>query len=219
MSLVEKTLEVVRPILSVLIIDDSLLIRMGLKQLIGEEYRRTIFGEALTGAEGSVLVSKQRWDLVILDISLPDEDAFSLLQEICARHSEIQPPVLMLGMHADPLYAARALRLGASGYVAKSSTRPDLLKAIGNVLAGKKFFRQSLFRGAATGNGVLPANLSAREYEVLLALARGKQPGKIAAELNLNGRTVSTFKRRIFNKLQLNSTADLIRYVIAHKLA
>jgi two-component system, NarL family, invasion response regulator UvrY len=218
MSLVEKTL-VGRPILSVLIIDDSLLIRMGLKQLIGEEYRGTIFGEARTGAEAFVLIWKQRWDLVILDISLPDQDAFSLLQEICTRHSEIQSPVLMLGMHADPLFAARALQLGASGYVAKSSSRPDLLKAVGNVLAGKKSFRQSVPRGAAPGAVALPANLSAREYEVLLALARGKQPGEIAAELNLNGSTVSTFKRRIFNKLQLNSTADLIHYVIAHKLA
>lgn len=218
MSLVEKTLAV-RPILSVIIIDDSLLIRMGLKQLISEEYRRTTFGEAQTGAEAVVLVSKQRWDLVILDISLPDQDAFSLLQEICARHSGIQSPVLMLDMHADPICAARALQLGASGYVSKSSSRHDLLKAVENVLAGKKFFRQSLSPGAAPGDDALRANLSAREYEVLLALARGKQPGEIAAELNLNGSTVSTFKRRILNKLQLNSTADLIRYVIAHKLA
>jgi DNA-binding NarL/FixJ family response regulator len=218
MSLIEKTLSA-RSILSVLIIDDSLLIRMGLKQLIGEEYRGTIFGEAKTGAEALVLASKQQWDLVILDISLPDQDACSLLQEIRTRHSEIQSPVLMLGMHEDPLYAARAQQLGASGYVAKSSRRPDLLKAVGDVLAGKKVFSQWLPRGAAPGAGAPLANLSAREYEVLLALARGKQPGEIAAELNLSGSTVSTFKRRIFNKLQLNSIADVIRYVTAHKLA
>ena len=204
---------------SVLIIDDSLLIRAGLKQLLNEEYRGMIFGEAKTGVDALVLVSKQRWDLVVLDMSLPDQDAFSILQEICARRADVQPHVLMLDVQADPACAARAQHLGASGYVAKSSGRPELVKAVKNVLAGEKYFSQSATPGAAPRADALHRILSAREYEVLLALAGGKRSGEIAAELNLNSRTVSTFKRRVFNKLHLRSTADLVRYVIDHKLA
>lgn len=203
---------------SVLIVDDSVLVRLGLKELIAQEYRQAVLGESRTGSEALVLVTKQRWDLVILDISLPDRDAFSLLEEILSNPSGVPPRVLMLGIHSDPFSAARALQLGASGYVSLSADRRDLLEAIKTVLAGRKFFQKPFPRGATSKNDALRANLSAREYEVLLALARGKQAGVIASELKLSGQTISTFKRRILNKLQLSSTADLIRYAIEHKL-
>jgi DNA-binding NarL/FixJ family response regulator len=208
-----------QPVLSVLVIDDSLLIRMALKQLIAEEYRGAAFGEARTGEEALALLPKQHWSLVILDISLPDQDAFSLLEKICNSHAGTESRVLMLGTHGDDLCAARAMQLGAAGYVSTSLGRRDLLQAFKSVLAGKKFFHEPLSRDMAPKREALRANLSAREYEVLLAFARGKQTSEIAVDLNLSSRTISTFKRRMLNKLQLNSTADLVRYAIDHKLA
>jgi two-component system, NarL family, invasion response regulator UvrY len=149
---------------------------------------------------------------VILDVSLPDDDGFSVLREVCVHRP--QTSVLVLGMHPDSLYAARSLQLGASGYISKSSGRFDLLKAVGSVLEGNKYFSESGRRGVDNpGPAALHANLSAQEYKVLLALAAGGRTGEVAAELNLSGKTVSTYKRRILNKLDLNSTADLVRYV------
>ena len=205
--------------LSILIVEDSVVVRMGLTKLITEEFRKTVIGEARSGSDVLALLAKRPWNLVILDISLPDRDAFSLLQEILANDRGTPPSVLMLGMHPDPFSSSRALQLGASGYVSLSSERRDLVEAINSLLAGKKFFQNSLPRGAALKSDALRANLSIREYEVLLALARGKQIGEIASELKLSNQTISTFKRRILNKLQLSSTAELVRYAIQRRLA
>jgi two-component system invasion response regulator UvrY len=205
--------------LSILIVDDSVLVRMGLKELIAQEFRKTVIGEARSGTDALALLSKRPWNLVILDISLPDRDAFSLLREVLTNNFGAQPNVLMLGMHADPFSSTRALQLGASGYVSLNSERRDLVEAINSLLVGKKFFQNSLPRGATSKSDALRANLSTREYEVLIALARGKQTGEIASELKLSNQTISTFKRRILNKLQLSSTAELVRYAIQRKLA
>jgi DNA-binding NarL/FixJ family response regulator len=163
-------------------------------------------------------IEAQPWRLVILDIGLPDKDGFFVLQEVRTRHPETA--VLMLSMHADSLYAARSLRLGAAGYVSKSSGRSTLLKAVKCVLDGQKYFSESIRRGVGNPKSIaLHANLSAQECKVLLAVAAGGRTGAIGAELNLSPKTVSTYKRRVFNKLGLTSTSDLVRYVITHKLA
>jgi DNA-binding NarL/FixJ family response regulator len=123
-------------------------------------------------------------------------------------------------MHPDSQYAARCLQLGASGYISKSSGRSDLLKAVAHVLDGKKHFSESVRREARSQRSAgLHADLSAQEYKVLLALAAGRRTGEVAAELNLSAKTVSTYKRRVLNKLGLESTAGLVRYVIDHKLS
>src|SRR5664279_3670569 len=107
----------------------------------------------------------------------------------------------MLSIHADPLYAARAQQMGASGYVCKDAGRSDLVKAFRNVLAGRFHFDASLTPGTGASPAVGPASLSAREHKVLLACAAGKQTSEIAAELNLSTKTVSTYRRRVLNKL------------------
>ena len=205
--------------LSILIVDDHLLIRLGLKQVLGHEFRDAVFGEAETAEEVLARIKAQPWHLVILDVSLPDDDdGFSVLREICARRP--QAAVLVLGMHPDSQYAARCLQLGAAGYISKSSGRSDLLKAVGDVLDGKKHFSESVRREARSQRSAgLHADLSAQEYKVLLALAAGRRTGEVAAELNLSAKTVSTYKRRVLNKLGLESTAGLVRYVIDHKLS
>ena len=204
--------------LSILIVDDHLLVRQGLKQVLSHEFRDLAFGEARTSDEALAQLQLQPWRLVILDIGLPDADGFFVLQEVRTRRPET--PVLILSMQADSLYAARALRLGAAGYVSKSSGRSTLLKAVKTVLEGKKFFSESILRGVDHPRSIaLHAALSAQECKVLLAVAAGARTGDIAAQLNLSAKTVSTYKRRVFNKLGLMSTSDLIRYVIDHKLA
>lgn len=205
--------------LSILIVD-HLLIRLGLKQVLGQEFRDVVFGEAETAEEALAQIQVQPWRLVILDGGLSDDDGgFSVLREVCARRP--RAAVLVLGMHPDSQYAARSLQLGASGYVSKSSGRSDLLKAVRNVLNGKKHFSESVRRGVddKRGSSALHLNLSAQEYKVLLALVAGRRTGAIAAELNLSAKTVSTYKRRVLNKLGIESTADLVHYVIDHKLS
>src|ERR1035437_5743 len=204
--------------LSILIVDDHLLIRLGLKQVLSHQFRDVVFGEAETVDEALARIKAQPWRLVILDVCLSDDDdGFSVLREVCALRP--QAAVLVLGMHPDSQYAARSLHLGASGYISKKSGRSDLLKAIRNVLDGKKHFSESVRREAhSQRSAALHAGLSAQEYKVLLALAAGKRTGEVAADLNVSAKTVSTYKRRILNKLCIKSTAGLVRYVIEHKL-
>jgi len=202
--------------LPILIVDDHLLIRQGLKQVLGIEFRDVVFGEAGTAEAALAQVKAQPWSLVILDVSLPDNDGLFVLREIRACRPETA--VLILSMDSDSRYAARSLELGATGYVSKSSGRSDLLKAVRSALDGKKHFSQSIRQGAYS-NPALHENLSAQEWRVLLALAAGRRTCEIAAELNLSGKTVSTYRRRVLNKLGLKSTADLVRYVIEHKLS
>jgi DNA-binding NarL/FixJ family response regulator len=205
--------------LSILIVDDHLLTRLGLKQLLGNEFRNVVFGEGETAAQALAQIKAQPWRLVILDVSLPDdEDALSVLREV--RANRPQTAVLVLGAGSPSQDATRSLQLGASGYISKSSGRSDLLKAVSNVLDGKKHFSESVRREARSQKpAALHANLSAQEYKVLLALAAGRRTGEVASDLNLSAKTVSTYKRRILNKLGLESTAALVRYVIDHKLS
>src|ERR1035437_8476188 len=205
--------------LSILIVDDHLLIPLGLEQGLGQEFRDVVFGEAETAEEALARIKAQPWHLVILDVSLPDDDdALSVLPEICARRPHAA--VLVLGIHPDSQYAARCLQLGASGYISKSSGRSDLLKAVRNVLDGKKHFSQSVLREVHSLRSAAPhADLSAQEYKVLLSVAAGRRTLEVAAELNLSAKTVSTYKHRALHKLGIESTADLVRYVIDHKLS
>jgi DNA-binding NarL/FixJ family response regulator len=204
--------------LSILIVDDHLLLRQGLKQVLSHEFRDLTFGEARTSEEALAHIQARPWHLVILDIGLPDADGFVVLQDVRARCPETA--VLMLSMHADSVYAARSLRLGAAGYVSKSAGRSTLLKAIKSVLDGKHCFSESVCRAVEQPRSLAPhAILSSQEFKVLLAIAAGSRTGSIAAELNLSAKTVSTYKRRALNKLGLSSTSDLVRYVIANKLA
>src|SRR5664280_809659 len=205
------------PKLSILIVDDHLLIRLGLKQLLGNEFRNVVFGEGETAAQALVQIKAQPWRLVILDVSLPDDqDALSVLREV--RANRPQTAVLVLGDGSPSQDATRSLQLGASGYISKSSGRSDLLKAVSNVLDGKKHFSESVRREARSQrSAALHADLSAQEYKVLLALAAGTRTGEVAAELNLSAKTVSSYKRRVLNKLGIESTAALVRYAIDNK--
>ena len=204
--------------LSILIVDDHLLVRQGLKQLLAHEFRDVAFGEARTAEEALAQIKARPWRLVILDIGLPDQDGFFVLREIRAHRPETV--TLVLSMNPDSLYALRSLQLGAAGYVSKSSGRSDLLKAIRTVLDGKQYFSEAIRKGVENPRSVSPhTDLSAQECKVMLAIAAGKRTSEIAAEFGVSDKTISTYKRRTLNKLGLKTTSDLVRYVIENNLS
>ena len=204
--------------LSILIVDDHLLVRQGLKQLLAHEFRDVAFGEARTAEEALAQIKARPWRLVILDIGLPDQDGFFVLREIRAHRPETV--TLVLSMNPDSLYALRSLQLGAAGYVSKSSGRSDLLKAIRTVLDGKQYFSEAIRKGVEDPRSVSPhTDLSAQECKVMLAIAAGKRTSEIAAEFGVSDKTISTYKRRTLNKLGLKTTSDLVRYVIENNLS
>ena len=204
--------------LSILIVDDHLLVRQGLKQLLSHEFRDIAFGEVRTAEEALAQIKARPWRLVILDIGLPDQDGFFVLREIRAHRPETV--TLVLSMNPDSLYALRSLQLGAAGYVSKSSGRSDLLKAIRTVLDGKQYFSEAIRKGVEDPRSVSPhTDLSAQECKVMLAIAAGKRTSEIAAEFGVSDKTISTYKRRTLNKLGLKTTSDLVRYVIENNLS
>jgi DNA-binding NarL/FixJ family response regulator len=202
--------------LSILIVDADLLSREGLKRVLRQEHRHVEFGEAGTAGEALARIEAQNWRLVVLDASLPDSDGFVVLQEI--RRHRPEAAVLMRSIYGDLVHGARSQKLGAAGYISKSCGRSDLLKAFRSVLDGKNHFSKSISR-AGYRSPAQQANLSAQELKVFLALAAGRRSAEMADEFGLSAKTVSTYKRRILNKLDLRSTADLVRYQIDHKLS
>jgi|ERR1022692_1958365 DNA-binding NarL/FixJ family response regulator len=208
--------------LSVLMIDDQAVVRYGLRKILSEEFHAIRFGEARTVAGALREVARHRWDVVTLAMSIGDEDGFSLLREIRRRHPEAK--VLVVSFHQEPSYVRNALQLGALGYIPKNASRAQLIRAIRAVHAGKQYLCPSL-REKVEAQPVraieptpLQKPLSVREQSVMQALACGEKTGEIAAGLNLSAKTISTYKRRLLNKLGLQSTADLVRYVIEHRL-
>lgn len=195
----------------VLIVDEHLLIRNGLKQFLNEEQRGVIFGEAKTADEALLQIGNQPWDLVILDINLPGKDGFYLLQEALLRRPSLR--MLVLTARADPIVAARALTMGAQAYISKNAGRAQLLKAFRSVCADEQHVDKSIPRPLTVPPRLHDTKLSAREYSVMTALVAGKRIGEIAADLHLSPKTVSTYARRLLNKLHLRSTSELVSYV------
>lgn len=202
--------------LSILIVDADLLGREGLKRILRQEHRNIEFGEARTAGEAMARIEAQQWRLVVLDACLPDSDGFVVLEEI--RRHRPEAAVLMRSIHEDSVHGARSWQLGAAGYISKSCGHSDLLRAFRSVLDGKNYFSKSINRQVYR-TSALHADLSSQELKVFLALAAGRRPAEIAGELSLSAKTISTYKRRIMNKLDLKSTADLVRYQIDHKLS
>jgi DNA-binding NarL/FixJ family response regulator len=200
--------------LRVLIIHPQALVRAGLRQLLSEEHRHVIFAEAINAEEAVTQIARQPWDIAIVDIGTPARNRLHILQETLRR----RPGTHVLAIHADgdTRYPVLALQMGALGCIHKSVSRNNLLKAFKSVAAGKVFLGRSLdhpdYAQSRTANK--HAQLSVREHTVLLALAAGKRTGEIATEWGLSPKSVSTYKRRILDKMGLNSTADLIRYAI-----
>ena len=205
----------------VLLADDHMLVREGLRQLLGGTADIRVEGEAANGDEALALVKANDYDLAVLDMSMPGLSGIELIKRLRLEKPRLR--LLVLSMHAERQYAVRALKAGASGYLTKDSASAHLASVIRKVAAGGVHIGDDAAAqlvGAATGGESLPhARLSDREFEVFRLLVAGEGPTGIAERLHLSVKTVSTHKTRILEKMELESTADLVRYAVENKLS
>ncbi len=206
----------------VFVADDHAVVRRGVLQILAEAPDMVAAGEASTGREVLQAVRQHDYDVLVLDIAMPDTNGLEVLNQLRTLKPDLR--VLILSMYPERQYAVRALKAGAAGYLTKESAPDELIGAIRKVAQGGKYVTQSLAeRLAAALGGELGKEphetLSAREYQVLRLLAAGKTVSDIATELSLSVKTVSTYRTRILEKLDLRNTAEIIRYAFEHGLA
>ena len=205
----------------ILIVDDHAVVRDGVKKIFDEKPNEAVFGEASTVQEALTLVREEVWDAVVLDISLGQRSGLEILQEV--QQFRPQLPVLILSMHAEEQYARRAFEAGAAGYITKDSSRTELVKALNKVIAGGRYVSSTLaeqlvFDMARRTDGPPHEDLSNREFEVMCLLASGKTVGEVADLLSLSDRTISTYRARILEKMNMKTNAELTHYAIKNSL-
>ncbi len=204
-----------------LLIDDHPIVRDGLKRLLTHSFHGATVEEASNAREGMQRISHGPWDVVFLDIDLPDRSGLDLLRDL--RNLAPNAPVLMVSGMLEEEFGERALEAGAAGFVNKASMMDEVLAAIRRVRSGKKYISPDL--GARLmekrlnpGPKIAHEGLSIREFEVLRLLGDGRTVSEIAALLNLSVKTVSTYRTRVLEKLSLHTTAEVIRYALRHGL-
>ena len=205
----------------ILVTDDHPIFRSGLKETLLKESDVDFVGEAETGQKALELARKQRWDVVILDITMPGKGGFEVLQEL--RRELPKLPVLILSAHPEDQLALRLLKAGAAGYLTKDKAPQVLLFAIRKILRGEKYVSELLgektvLELVSETTKPLHENLSEREYQVMCRLASGKTIRAIGKELFLSVRTVSTYRARVLDKLNMKTNAELIRYALLNNL-
>lgn len=206
----------------VLIADDHAIVRQGLRQILSDTPDLTVAGEAENGVQAVQMVRAGDWDVVLMDVSMPDRNGIDALKLIKKEFPRL--PVLILSMYPEEQYAIRALKAGAAGYLTKQSAPELLVTAIRQVASGKKYVSPSLAEELANAIGddsERPPHekLSDREYQTLCMIASGKTPTEIAEALNLSVKTVSVYRARLLEKMNLRNNAELTHYGLKHGLA
>ena len=206
----------------ILIVDDHAVVRTGVRQILADEFPGTAFAEAADARQAIAATLNTSCDLAIVDIAMPGRGGLDLLKDLKALHPGL--PVLVFSMYAEQEYAVRALRSGAAGYLAKASLSDELVAAARKALAGGRYVSTELAERLASELGA-PAMarqphdaLSDRELEVLRRLGAGKAVKEIAAALDLSPNTVSTYRKRILEKMGMRSNAELVRYAVERGL-
>ena len=207
--------------IKVCVVDDHAVIREGLKRIISENPEMAVTAEAGDGAEALQVIRAQPCDVVLLDITMPNKNGLDVLKQLHAESPRL--PVLVLSMHSEDHYAARVLRAGAAGYLTKECGPDKIVQAIRKVVRGGKYvslaLAEKLVADLAVDRSKAPHEvLSDREYQVLCLISSGKTVTDIAAELTLSVKTVSTYRVRILEKLNLKNNAELTRYAIKEGL-
>ena len=209
------------PKIRVIIADDHAIVREGLKQIVLSDPEIAVTGEAANGNEAIARSRESEFDVMVLDLSLPDRNGFDVLFHIKAMRPDMR--VLILSMEREEEFALRSLRAGASGYLEKRSAPEQLVIAIKRLARGKKYISSELAERVALEldrPGVERPHdlLSQREFEIFLMIAAGEPVSQIAGRLGLSVKTVNNHRGRILEKLGMKSTAELIRYAIRHEL-
>jgi DNA-binding NarL/FixJ family response regulator len=208
-------------VIRILLADDHALVREGLKRILATADDIAVAAEAANGDEVLALVKASDYDLALLDLSMPGLSGLDLVRRLRLEKPKLR--ILVLSMHGESQYAARALKAGASGYLTKDAAAAQLLGAIRKVAAGGVHISETAaaqLLGAGAPNGDAPPHrlLSDREFEVFRQLVAGRSVSEIAAALHLSVKTISTHKARILEKMAMASTAELVRYAVAHRL-
>jgi len=208
-------------VIRVLIADDHAILRRGLKEILMREMEGAVCGEAKDATETLARVQEGDWELVILDITMPGRSGLDALKDLKAARPRL--PVLVLSMHPEDQYAKRILRAGASGYMNKESAPEELIKAVRKVLAGGRYVSAALAEKLASdlsedAGQPIDEALSDREFEVLRMIGAGKTVGQIADELHLGLTTISTYRARLLEKMNMTTTAELMHYVVRNRL-
>jgi two-component system invasion response regulator UvrY len=207
--------------IKVLIADDHALIRKGLKQLLDDTENMRVTGEAENGMQAIRMVEESAYDVVLLDISMPDKHGIDVLKQL--KINQPQLPVLMLSMHPEEQYALRSMKAGAAGYLNKQSAPLQLVTAISQVASGKKYISTELAEQLANGlsqgyQELLHQTLSNREYQTLCLMASGKKLSEMAEIMTLSPKTVSVYRSRLLEKMKLKNNAEAIHYAISNHL-
>ena len=205
----------------ILIVDDHAIVREGLKQILAEVDDIQVAGEADCASAALRAARQAAYDLVLMDISMPDRSGLETLELLKKEHPDL--PVLMLSMHRETQYAVRALKTGAAGYLNKQSAPAQLIDAIRMVAAGKKYISaevaQELASQVSGERDSLPhESLSNREYQTLCLIASGLPVSAIAEQLSLSVKTISMYRARLLKKMQLKNNAELTHYAIKQGL-
>jgi len=205
----------------ILIADDHVIVRAGLKEFIADQPDMEVTAEAATGAEAIAAVRAYDFDVVLLDILMPDKNGIDTLKTLA--HIKPELPVLILSTYGEDQYAVNLLRAGAAGYVNKEAASAQLVAAIRTVVRGRKYVSPALeqiLADSVSGDAPQPlhAELSQREFQVFCKLAGGESVSKIADELNLSVKTVSSYRTRILEKMAMKSNADIMYYAIKNGL-
>jgi two-component system, NarL family, invasion response regulator UvrY len=205
----------------ILIVDDHVMIRQGLKQILAEAFPGAEFGEADNAQGGLEQIWKNPWHVVLLDITMPGKSGLDVLKQMAEARPAVA--VLVLSMHPEDQFAVRVLKTGAAGYLTKNTASEEVVGAVKKVLAGGKYVSSALAESLASSLHT-PADkapheiLSDREYQVLRLIATGKSVKEISYELSLSVKTISTYRTRIMEKMKLQTNADIIRYAVREKL-
>jgi DNA-binding NarL/FixJ family response regulator len=205
----------------ILITDDHAVVRQGLKLILADHFKQGRFGEARNATEALTRVWKEKWDVVVLDITMPGRSGLEVLKEI--KRSRPRLPVLVLSMHPEDQFAVRLLKAGAAGYLTKESAAEELVGAIKKVMTGGRYISPALAERMASYLAIdvqkAPhERLSDREFLILRMIASGKQVSQIAQELSLSVATVSTYRGRLLRKMDMKNNAELTHYALQQGL-
>ncbi|NOY59135.1 MAG: response regulator transcription factor [Calditrichaeota bacterium] len=207
--------------IKILVADDHAIVREGLKGIISTTIDLQVTAEAETGQEVFDLIAKDEFDVILLDISLPGRNGLEILKQL--KNEVPDMPVLILSVYPEEQYAVRAIKAGAAGYLSKAGAPDELVKAIRRVAWGKKYISASVAEELAlemeTGFEKLPhEKLSDREFEIMQRIAGGSTVSKIAQDMLLSVKTISTYRSRILKKMNIKTNADMTLYAVKHGL-
>ena len=208
----------------ILLVDDHPVVRHGIKQVLTGAFHPALVGEASSAEEGASELKSSPWDVIVLDLALPGMSGLDWLREL--RRERPSVPVLILSMYQPDQFARRAINAGASGYLTKDSHPNELIKAVGEVIAGRRYLNPEVIEEIVADldadggdRGARPhESLSDREYQVMRMIASGLTVSQIAQKLSLSVKTISTFRARVLKKMEMKTTAELMYYAIQQGL-